>query len=258
MEPETSPASRVESMIEPSELSVAVRDLHVRYRVYSDQNAEGPRLLTRGFRQRRTTEVHAVRGVSFDIHRGEALGILGSNGSGKSSLLRTIGGLQTPSGGRVLVSSRPRLLGVGATLKPQLSGRRNIVLGALAMGIRMSEIDRCIADVVDFSELDEAINRPLRTYSSGMRARLAFGVATLDAPEIMLIDEALAVGDRRFRKKSLDRLRSLQAQAGTLVMVTHNLNEIRQTCSRAIWLDRGTVVMHGPAEDVIEQYDAAE
>ena len=91
-----------------------------------------------------------------------------------------------------------------------------------------------------------------------MRARLAFGVATLDAPEIMLIDEALAVGDRRFRKKSLDRLRSLQAQAGTLVMVTHNLNEIRQTSSRAIWLDRGTVVMHGPAEDVIEQYDAAE
>lgn len=239
-------------------ITVSVRNLHIRYKVYEDQQLTMKQLAVRGFRQRVSAEVHAVRGVSFDVHRGEAVAILGTNGSGKSTLLRAVAGLQTPSEGEVLVSSRPRLLGVGATLKPALSGRRNIVLGALAMGLRLDEIDEQVVDVIEFAELHDAIDRPLKTYSSGMRARLAFGIATLNAPDIMLIDEALAVGDRRFRKKSLDRLRSLQAAAGTLLMVTHNLNEIKQTCTRAIWLDEGLPVMEGPAAEVIEAYTEGE
>ena len=239
-------------------ITVSVRDLHVRYKVYADQQLTLKQLAVRGFRQREATEVHAVRGVSFDVHRGEAFAILGTNGSGKSTLLRAIAGLQTPNEGEVLVTSRPRLLGVGATLKPGLSGRRNIVLGALAMGLRLDTIDQMVEDVIEFGELREAIDRPLKTYSSGMRARLAFGIATLNAPDIMLIDEALAVGDRHFRKKSLDRLRSLQAAAGSLIMVTHNLNEIKQTCSRAIWLDQGAMVMEGPSAEVIDAYTDGE
>lgn len=235
-------------------VSVRASDLHIRYRVYSEAKLTMRELAGRGFRRRQATEVHAVRGVSFEIRRGEAVGVLGSNGSGKSTLLRSIAGLQTPSEGSVLVRSRPRMLGVGATLRPELSGRRNIVLGALAMGIRHDQIDECIDDVIEFGELEAAIDRPLKTYSSGMRARLAFGIATLHAPEIMLIDEALAVGDRRFRKRSLDRLGALRDAAGTIVMVTHNLNEIRQNCNRAIWLDQGRLVMDGAAGDVIDAY----
>jgi teichoic acid transport system ATP-binding protein len=239
-------------------VTVSVRSLHVRYKVYTEQQLTLKELAARGFRQRASVDVHAVRGVSFDVHRGEAVAILGANGSGKSTLLRAVAGLQTPNEGEVLVSSRPRLLGVGATLKPELSGRRNIVLGALAMGLRLGDIEGQVENVIEFAELHEAIDRPLKTYSSGMRARLAFGIATLNAPEIMLIDEALAVGDRRFRKKSLERLRALQAAAGTLLMVTHNLNEIKQTCSRAVWLEQGTMVMDGPAKTVIDAYTGGE
>lgn len=248
----SSTAADVEASTTP--VTVSVRDVHVRYKVYQDQQLTLKQLAARGFRQRASTVVRAVRGVSFDVREGEAIGILGTNGSGKSTLLRAIAGLQTPSDGSVLVRSRPRLLGVGATLKPSLSGRRNIVLGALAMGLRVSDLEQCVHDVLEFSELHDAIDRPLHTYSSGMRARLAFGIATLNAPEIMLIDEALAVGDRMFRTKSLDRLATIRETAGTIVMVTHNLNEISQTCTRAVWLDEGAVVMEGPAADVIAAY----
>ena len=240
-----------------SELSVSVRDLHVRYQVYSEQRLSMGQLVARGFRRRASTDVHAIRGVSFDVQRGESVGILGSNGSGKSTLLRTIAGLQTPSSGRALVSSRPRMLAVGASLQAKLTGYRNIYLGSLAMGLRTDEVDEIIDEIVEWTELGDAINRPLQTYSSGMRARLAFGIATIRAPEIMLIDEALAVGDKEFRAKSLERLRERQKDAGTLLMVTHNLAEIRQTCSRAVWLNQGTLVADGPAGDIIDQYRAA-
>lgn len=241
-----------------SPLAIVARDLHVRYVVYAEQRLGIRELVGRGFRQRRSVDVHAVQGVSFEIARGEAVGLLGSNGSGKSTLLRTIAGLQTPSSGQALVSAQPRLLGVGATLKPTLSGHRNIVLGGLAMGMRHAEIEAAVAEVVEFAELHDAIERPLKTYSSGMRSRLAFGIATLRAPEIMLIDEALAVGDRRFRKKSLARLRAMQQQAGTIMMVTHNLSEIRQTCSRAIWLEGGRIQADGPAAEVVDLYESVD
>lgn len=248
-------ANRTETGAEPA---IVVEELDVRYEVYQEQRLSLKELTTRGFRKRQSTEVHAVRSVSFEIAVGEAVGIVGSNGSGKSTLLRALAGLQTPSAGRVLVRSQPRLLGVRAALQPQLSGYRNIVLGSLAMGIPMTEIDSLIDDVIDFAELSDAIDRPLRTYSSGMRARLAFGIATLLSPEIMLIDEALAVGDRRFRNKSLRRIRDIRAQAGTVVMVTHNVSEIRRTCSRAIWLENGALVMDGAADEVLEAYSQAD
>lgn len=237
------------------ELSVVVDDLHVEYRVYEEEQLTVQQLVRRGLRSRRSTTVHAVRGVSFEVRMGEAVGIVGSNGSGKSTLLRAIAGLQPKTGGRVLVRDQPRLLGVGAALKPQLSGYRNVLLGGLAMGISRDDIEAKMPEIIDYSGLGDAMGRPLKTYSSGMRARLAFSIATLRTPEILLIDEALAVGDRLFRYKSITKIREIRDNAKTVIMVTHNLGEIRQTCNRAMWLDNGVILADGSVDDVLEAYE---
>ena len=239
------------------QLAIVVRDVHVRYRVYSDQQLSARELFARRFRGRETVEVHALRGVSFDIHVGEAVGIIGMNGSGKSTLLRTIAGLQSKDSGTVLVRSEPQLLGVSAALKPKLSGYRNVMLGGLAMGLTEREVRERLPEVERFAGLGDAMGRPMATYSSGMRARLAFSIATLTSPDILLLDEALAVGDRDFRARSLERVDQIRESAGAVVLVTHNLGEIRQTCSRALWLDEGQIVEDGDAEDVIARYEAA-
>lgn len=246
-------ASRTDSR---DEISILVEELHVEYRVYEEQRLNARDMLHRGFRPRRQATVRAIRGVTFSVPRGQAVGIIGSNGSGKSTLLRTIAGLQARSSGTVLVSATPQLLGVNAALKPELSGYRNVMLGGLAMGLAPDEIEARLPDIEQFSELGDAMGRPLKTFSSGMRARLAFSVATLRVPEILLVDEALAVGDRQFRKKSLERIRAIRDQAGTVLMVTHNLNEVRQTCARAIWLDHGVIVDDGETEAVLARYEA--
>lgn len=235
--------------------AIVVSDLHVNFKVYADRMFTLRQLLMGGMRARVAQEVHAVRGVSFQVGVGEVVGVIGANGSGKSTLLRAIAGLLPPSSGSVMVRSQPVLLTVAAALKPELSGYRNITLGCLAMGLPMSEIRERIDDVAEFAELGDALSRPLRTYSSGMRARLAFAIATLQHPDLLLIDEALAVGDRQFRAKSLARIRELQAEAASIVMVTHNLNEIRTTCSRAIWLDDGRIRMDGDTETVLTAYE---
>lgn len=237
---------------------VSVRDLEVRFKVLADRRLTTLELLRHGFRNREASYVHAVKGVSFDIREGEAVGLVGTNGSGKSTTLRAIAGLEQPTAGEVLVRHQPQLLGVGTALQPKLSGRRNIILGCLALGLSMDEIEERMDEVIEFAGIEHAIQRPLNTYSSGMRARLAFSIATLRAPEILLMDEALAVGDRSFRRRSLKRVRRIQANAGTIVMVSHNLGEIRKTCNRAIWLHEGLIVADGPAEEVLEAYEAAE
>ena len=239
-------------------IRIVVDDVHVRYRVLVDRDLGIAEIARRGFRSRRGSEVHALRGVSFTVRQGESVGLLGPNGSGKSTLLRCIAGVQPMASGRVLVSEQAQLLAVNAALDPKLSGRRNVYLGGLAMGLSRASIDERLVEVIEFSEIADAIDRPMRTYSSGMKARLAFSIATMTNPSILLIDEALAVGDKRFRRKSLERIRSLRDDAGTVVMVTHNLQEIRNTCSRAIWLEDGRIVLDGPADAVVDAYEADE
>lgn len=237
-------------------LAIAVRDLHVSFTVFSDRRLTAGELVRGGFRSRESVLVRAVRGIDFDVAEGEAVGLVGANGSGKSTTLRALAGLEQPTAGQVLVRHQPQLLGVGTALKPLLSGRRNITLGCLALGMSLDEVNERIDEVIAFAGLEDAIQRPLKTYSSGMRARLAFSIATLRSPEILLIDEALAVGDRSFRSRSLERIREIKDQAGTIVMVTHNLGEIRKTCSRVIWLDDGTIVANGETESILEQYES--
>jgi teichoic acid transport system ATP-binding protein len=238
-------------------VSVSVRHLDIKYKVYEDQVFSARELVGRGFRSRKSTIVHAVKDLSFDLHVGEAVGIVGSNGSGKSTLLRAIAGLQSPAAGAVFVRGEPHLLGVGAALKPALSGYRNVMLGGLAMGMTRDEVEAELEGVREFSGLGEAMARPMNTYSSGMRARLSFSIATLRIPDVLLIDEALAVGDQDFRTRSLARINEIREQASTVVMVTHNVNEIRQTCTRCLWLDQGELVGDGPVDDVLERYESS-
>jgi teichoic acid transport system ATP-binding protein len=238
-------------------VSVSVRHLDIKYKVYEDQVFSARELVGRGFRSRKSTIVHAVKDLSFDLHVGEAVGIVGSNGSGKSTLLRAIAGLQSPAAGAVFVRGEPHLLGVGAALKPALSGYRNVMLGGLAMGMTRDEVEAELEGVREFSGLGEAMARPMNTYSSGMRARLSFSIATLRIPDVLLIDEALAVGDQDFRTRSLARINEIREQASTVVMVTHNVNEIRQTCTRCLWLDRGELVGDGAVDDVLASYEGS-
>ena len=246
--------SRNGSHGEPA-LALSIADVDVVFRVYEDQILSGRQLFARGMRSRRSTTIHAVQQVSFDVDVGEAVGIVGSNGSGKSTLLRAIAGLQSVAAGTVLVRGEPHLLGVGAALKPVLSGYRNVMLGGLAMGIPRNEIEAMMPAVVEFSGLGEAMRRPMSTYSSGMKARLAFSIATLRVPDVLLIDEALAVGDREFRERSLERIKAIRDDAGTVLMVTHNLAEIRQTCSRCLWMNDGVLVADGAVDEVLEAYE---
>jgi teichoic acid transport system ATP-binding protein len=188
---------------------------------------------------------------------GESVGVVGPNGSGKTSLLQATTGLLPLAGGEVLVRSTPAFLGVQAVLRPHLTGWRNIHLGLLAQGLTASEAEGRAGEVAEFTGLGEFLDLRMETYSSGMRARLHFAVATALAPEILLIDEALAVGDQEFRKKSAARLDEHRRAAGTVLLVSHNLTEIRRSSSRVIWLQEGLVVADGPTEDVLAAYEAS-
>ena len=201
--------------------------------------------------------IEAVRGVTFDVAVGESVGVIGPNGSGKTSLLQATTGLLPLAGGRVLVRSTPAFLGVQAVLRPHLTGWRNIELGLLAQGLNAAEARDRAGEVAEFTGLDDFLDLRMETYSSGMRARLHFAVATALAPEILLIDEALAVGDREFRDKSTARLDEHRAAAGTVLLVSHNLAEIRRSCSRVIWLQEGLVAADGPTGDVLTAYEAS-
>jgi ABC-type polysaccharide/polyol phosphate transport system ATPase subunit len=242
--------------VEPRSLTMRVTDLVVDYEVFEDRRA--------ALRQRFVTKrgsgrsfVHALKGMSFDAYEGDTIGVVGPNGSGKSTLLAAVAGLLPPTSGEILVADEPKLLGVGATLIAAATGFRNIRLGCMALGMTAAEIDERIAAIVEFTGLGEAINRPLRTYSSGMRARLHFAIATSVQPRILLIDEALAVGDKAFRAKSAARIGEIVERAGTLVLVSHSMDEIARLCARVLWIDDGRLVADGPTAEVLERYDAS-
>lgn len=236
---------------------VVVDDLHVEYKVFAtgkratDTDAKGG-LLNRG---KRTRTVHALKGVSFVAYENDSIGIIGSNGSGKSTLMRAITGLTPATRGSVYASTRPSMLGVGAALIRDLSGQRNVILGGLALGFSKAEIEEHYDDVVDFAGLRKFIDLPMRTYSSGMSARLKFAIATIRNHEILIVDEALAVGDRRFRKRSEERIRQIRDNAGTVFLVSHSMKSIRDTCTRVIWIEKGELMMDGEPDEVIAAYE---
>ena len=197
----------------------------------------------------------ALKDVSFKIARGEAVGVLGRNGAGKSTLLQILTGVLQPTEGRVCVSGRiGALLELGSGFNPELSGRENIFLSAAVLGMSLADVKGKLSEIESFAELGEFIHQPLKTYSSGMFVRLAFSVQVHLDPEILIIDEALSVGDMFFQQKCIARIRELIARGVTLLFVSHSVNAVKSICGRAILLERGGLVADGPADEVCEHY----
>lgn len=192
--------------------------------------------------------------ISLAAEAGDAIGVIGQNGAGKSTLLRLIAGTESPSEGTVFAKSQPILLGISAALIPKLSGRENARLGCLAMGMSPEEAEAAIPEIIEFSTLGSAIHRPMETYSSGMAARLRFAISTAGKPEILLIDEALSTGDASFQDKSRARMNELLAAAGTVFLVSHAPNTIRELCNRYIWLHDGKIIADGTDDQVLKDY----
>ncbi|WP_346960010.1 ATP-binding cassette domain-containing protein [uncultured Arthrobacter sp.] len=240
--------------------TVVVDDISVIYRTrnQSGGRTNAPtsglkawRASRRGDAQVRTT---ALNKVSFVANQGDSIGVIGRNGSGKSTLMKVLAGLIIPDEGTVYAASNPVLLGVNAALISSMSGAQNIRLGCLAMGMSHAEVDAKFDDIVEMSGLEHEIYHPMKSYSSGMGARLRFAIAAAVDPEILLVDEALNTGDAQFKDRSKKRMEQVTSQAGTVFVVSHSLGTITEMCNRAIWIDKGDFIMDGTPDDVAKQY----
>jgi ABC-2 type transport system ATP-binding protein len=193
--------------------------------------------------------------VDLTVGRGEAVALLGRNGSGKSTVLRLIAGIYQTSSGTVRTEGRiTAVIELGAGFHPELTGAENIALYAAVLGLTHRELAEHYEEIVEFAAIPDLPDTPLKYYSSGMEARLAFSVAVCLQPDILLLDEVLAVGDQAFRERCLQRLRQYHARGGTLVLVSHELEQLRELCPRAVWLDQGRILMDGPIDMVLEKY----
>jgi ABC-2 type transport system ATP-binding protein len=229
-----------------SEVAVDVRDVSKRFRLaHGHYNSIKERLIHGG--RAPTEDFWALRDVSFQVREGETVGILGRNGSGKSTLLKCVCGVLQPTSGEVEVRGKlAGLLELGAGFQQDLTGRENIYLNGSMLGMSKKEVDRVFDDIVDFSELEEFIDGPVKFYSSGMYVRLGFAVAVNVNPDILVIDEVLAVGDERFQRKCIDRVKFFQTEGRTILLVTHSPDQVRAICDRAVVLSHGNIVIDGP------------
>ncbi|MFB9834688.1 ABC transporter ATP-binding protein [Actinoallomurus acaciae] len=250
--------------LDPSrEPIVVVDDLYITYRVYGGSAGKGNAVtalgrVVRGKKRPSMKEVRAIQGLSFVAYRGDAIGVIGTNGSGKSTLLKAIAGLLPPERGGVYTNGQPSLLGVNAALMNDLTGERNIVLGCLAMGMTPEQVKQKYDEIVKFAGLKEGfIQLPMRAYSSGMGSRLRFAIAASKSHDVLLIDEALATGDAKFRRKSAKKIDELRGEAGAVFLVAHQLDSIKEMCNRVLWIDEGTLVMDGDTDTVVDAYTEA-
>jgi len=246
----------VSSLSVSERTAISVEDVSVTYRT-SLERAPTLRstVLKLGRREKIVREIEAVKHVTFDVPQGEVLGIVGANGAGKSTLVRTIAGILPPSSGRVEVHGRvSTLLALGVGFNKKLSGRENVKLGGLAAGLKREQLAEKYDDIVAFAELEDFMDLPMRTYSSGMYGRLAFAVAVMMEPDILLIDEALSVGDARFRRKCARKMRELCSEDRTVVLVSHALGTIQELADHAIWMDHGQMRMWDDPETVVNAY----
>jgi lipopolysaccharide transport system ATP-binding protein len=210
-----------------------------------------------GWRRNYFTEFSALHNASFEIMRGEAVGIIGRNGGGKSTLLQIIAGTLYPSSGTAEVRGRiAALLELGSGFNPEFSGRENVYLNGKILGLSKQEIDDRFNDIVDFSEIADFIDRPVKTYSSGMFVRLAFSVQVFSQPEILIVDEALSVGDIFFQQKCFNHIRELQRKGTTLLFVSHDMVAVRNICTRALLMNHGHLEFDGAPEEAVSRYYA--
>lgn len=231
-------------------------DLGLKFRRYQSRKRRVRHLLLDPRRgDLKPREFWAVREVSFEVDKGEIFGVIGPNGAGKSTLLRTIAGIYAPDEGSIRVEGTiSPLLSLGAGFRPDLSGRDNVYLNGVILGLSKREIDALFDEIVSFAELEEFIDEPVRTYSSGMITRLGFATAMSVQPDILLIDEVLGAGDASFKEKSKNRMREFMEDASAIVVVTHSMGFVREFCTRVMWLERGRIRMIGDTEEVVRDY----
>lgn len=236
--------------------AITVDNLGVWYPFLRRQHTTLAQWLFARSRQQAQPRVYwALRDVSFTATAGKVLGLIGRNGSGKSTLLRVLAGIIYPDTGRVSVQGKvSALMSLGTGFKPNLTGRENAILNAVLLGLSRKEVEARFDEIVDFAELEEFIDMPVRTYSSGMRARLGFSVASVVQPEILLLDEILGVGDAAFRQKCQTLMQEMLSQARTIVVATHDPSFVRQSCHRVLWLEKGRVAAFGAPTDVLPRY----
>lgn len=230
--------------------SVAVQNVTKTYAIGRGRSEDASAI--RLGRPKRTVE--ALKGVSFVAQPGETVGIIGLNGSGKSTLLRLIAGAEEPTSGRVLVRKKPMLLGVSPALHGDLTGAQNVYLGCLALGMPAHRAKEQIKLIAEWTELGEAIDRPMSTYSSGMGSRLNFAISTAVEPDILLVDEALSTGDAAFGAKAKERIKGVIERAGNLFLVSHSIGTVEDLCERSIWIYKGEVIADGPTSEVCPEY----
>jgi ABC-type polysaccharide/polyol phosphate transport system ATPase subunit len=240
-----------------TDLAIKVENLEMTYRTTIEKKPTLKKAIMRlGRHERMVRTIEAVRDVSFDVPHGCVLGIIGVNGAGKSTLMRTVAGILPPTSGRIEVHGRvSTLLSLGVGFKSDLTGRENVVLGGLAAGLSKEQLTEKYEEIAEFAELGEFMDLPMRTYSSGMFGRLAFSVAVNMDPDILLIDEALSVGDARFKEKSFNKMRELCASASTILLVSHGMRAIRKLADEVIWLHKGEIALQGESDAVIEAYE---
>ncbi len=235
---------------------VLLENVSVQYRVPKERIGTFKEYAIRALQRRlQFMKFLALKDVNLTIYRGEVIGIIGNNGAGKSTMLKVISRVLRPTIGRVVLYGKiAPLLELGAGFHPELSGRENVYLNGALLGYNQAEMDEVFESIVDFAELRDFIDAPVRTYSSGMYARLGFAVATARIPEILIVDEILSVGDESFQKKSNDLMQSFQKLGTTVLIVSHNLTKIQEMCQRVAWLSRGELKMVGDPTQVVQAY----
>jgi len=242
-------------------VNVRVQDVVMEYRLVRERNFTLKEAAVRFLRGKRNEVEHfrALDGVSFEVSTGDALGIIGHNGSGKTTLLRLLAGVLRPTGGEISIQGRvTTLIDLGAGFNPDLSGEENVYLSGALYGFSRAEMRRKLPRIIEFAELERFIQVPIKNYSSGMSARLGFALATDIDPDVLIVDEVLAVGDRAFQEKCVARMNDFRERGRTIILVSHDLGTVERFCNRALLLQRGRVRAAGTPGDVIPHYvDAA-
>lgn len=200
-------------------------------------------------------KIRVLNDISFNVYKGDKLGILGFNGAGKSTLLKILAGIYEPTYGKITINGKVApLLELSAGFDKNYTGRNNIYLNGAFLSMEKKFLEEKFDEIVEFSELGDFINYPVKNYSSGMRAKLGFSIATMIEPDILIVDEILSVGDIKFRKKSSEKINELMAEGVTVLLVSHSINQIRKICDKCIWIDNGQIIMEGPSDEVCDAY----